>query len=101
MRVGYSNIRMPSRKIHNRFAVACGIEPTLANLVNAEIDKPARRLGPNHRRERHDPGYAAFLAWKYNDPNAGLAALLHYELDRVATQNPEFRRWLKVLDAIS
>lgn len=93
---------MPSRKVHNLIAKEFGIDPRIANEVNAHMDAPARQMGPGHRKVRHDPAYAIFIALNYNGrdrQHALAAAALHIKLDQIS-QNPEMRMVFKFLDII-
>lgn len=90
---------MPSRSVHNRIAVALGLDPKLVDAVNKDIDAPAKWLGPSHRKVRHDALYAFELAARFRDPQALTAAGIHYMLDQ-ASEDPAMRRLFKLLEVI-
>src|SRR5579875_15773 len=66
---------MPSRTVHNDFARIFGIDLSIANRVNHEMDRPARYLGPSHRKVNHDAVFVAKMAQKYGLQGAQAAAL--------------------------
>lgn len=49
--------------------------------VHRFMDKPAYRMGPGHRRFRHDMRAVLYMALKHQDPRAGVSALLHIGAD--------------------
>jgi len=89
---------LPNRPLHNRLAVFMGIPPEIADAVNADIDAPAKELGPSHRRVRHDAEYAFQLGAKFNDPRAVAAAGWHYLMDQ-ASEDPQIRRFFRLMEA--
>jgi hypothetical protein len=49
--------------------------------VDRWMDKPAYRVGPGHRKYRHDMRAVVLMALVHRDPRAGAAALLHIAAD--------------------
>jgi hypothetical protein len=49
--------------------------------VDRWMDRPAYRVGPGHRKYRHDARAVVLMALVHRDPRAGAAALLHIAAD--------------------
>ena len=49
--------------------------------VHQWMDQPAYRVGPGHRRFRHDARAVVLMALRHQDPRAGVSALLHIGAD--------------------
>ena len=60
--------------------------------VHSWIDKPAYRVGPGHRKYRHDLRAVVLMALRHRDVRAGVSALLHIGADFAPT---EIRKILK------
>jgi hypothetical protein len=105
---------LPSRKLHNRFAEALGIDKELADLVNRRMDQPSKWLGPTHRRVRHDIPYAVKMALEISQENRLMSGFrreippidvmkaygLHILLD-TASLNPSVRRMFRLMEALT
>lgn len=92
---------MPGRKVHNYIDVLCGIPLSLADKVNADMDRPARELGPRHRIVNHDLSFALEEARKYQTPLAFFAAVNHINVDGMTASSPALRKMFAVLEALS
>jgi len=88
---------MPSRVSHNEFARFLGIDSRIANLVNREMDAPAKWLGPSHRKVNHDIYTVARMTQKYGIQGAQ-AAMAHLMLDMLTTVNPVARKVFKTYE---
>lgn len=78
---------MPSRKVHN--ALDTALFGRSFDKVHKLKDKPARFLGPSHRRVLHDPlsNLAVALTTYPEDPlKAMIAATLHDLVDSKVTE---------------
>jgi hypothetical protein len=90
---------LPNRRVHNYWASLLGVPAKLADQVNADMDEPAKWLGPRHRAVRHDSAYALAEAAKYRDPKAFLAAQAHIALDDAA-RDPALRKAFALLEVL-
>src|SRR5260370_10944383 len=79
---------MPSRRAHRYLTLLYfGSE---YNKLHEALDRPARWMGPAHRRMFHDYEMAAYIARLLypNDRAAISAAFFHLELDRMCSADP-------------
>ena len=54
--------------------------------VHQFMDAPAYRVGPGHRKYRHDARAVVLMALRHRDARAGVSALLHIGADFAPTE---------------
>lgn len=85
----------PSRKVHR--ATTKFVLGNEYDEVHRLLDIASKFMGKTHRKYFHDPMSAMAAGASVAGERGALTALLHLEVDKICSKNPELKKVLEML----